>query len=260
MFDKELLRTLVIAGICFGLPAYNWHYIMAPSHRAIALLTLSVVLSGAVFYELTVRDAPMEWVLAGISGVMAIAALAWIALYFLSKPLANDHTPLLAAQDSSVSTICSVPPGALQIIWGGTRALGIGNGPFTPFRLGVCVGPAAMRTPRGLLINAFGYDDDGTLIYRIRDNQFERMEGDYLHLHRTDRSTLSLYDKTESEVFYLRYLNANTMRIRGRFLCGETGLVTIGNDEITDRRGRLPQPPCVTLKPGAAPGIALQPR
>ena len=48
MFDKDLVRTLSIAGICLVLPVYNWHYIVAPSHRAITLLTLSVVLSGCL--------------------------------------------------------------------------------------------------------------------------------------------------------------------------------------------------------------------
>jgi hypothetical protein len=258
MPDKEWMRTLVLAGVCLILPVYNWHYIIAPSHRAMTLLILSALLSGAVFYELTMRDASMEWVLAGILGVMGIATVAWIALLWFSAPLANDHTPLVAARDSSGITNCAVPPQALQIILGGTRAIGRGNGPFTAFRTGICAGPSVTRTPGGLLVSAFGYDDDGTLVYRLRNNQFEPIQEDYLHLHRTDRSTLSLYDKRENEIFYLRYLNPGAVRVRGRFLCGETRTVVIRNDEVTIAGGRLSQPPCITLKPGSAPGIALQ--
>ena len=256
MPGKETIRTLVLTGFCLILLVWNWHYIIAPSHRAMALLVLCLVFSGVAFYELTIRDVSMEWVLAGIFGVVALTASSWIALYFFGTPLANDHTPLVAARQTGAAGGCGTSANVLQIIMGGTRATGSGNGPFTPLRVGVCPGPTVTRTPRGLMVNGFGYDDDGTVIYRIRDNQFERVIGDYLHIHRPDRSTLAIYDKSENEVLYLRYLYPGTVRMRGHFLCSETPSVTVADGAVTIGSRQLSQPPCTTLKPGPAPDIA----
>jgi hypothetical protein len=256
MPSKETIRTLVLAGFCLILLVWNWHYIIAPSHRAMTLLVLCLVLSGAVFYELTVRDVSMNWVLAAIFGVITLAASSWVALYFFGTPLANDNTPLVAARQSRAAGGCGASANTVQIILGGTSAAGTGNGPFTPFRVGVCPGPSVTRTPRGLMVNAFGYDDDGTVIYRIRNNQFERIMGDYLHLHRTDRSTLAIYDKSENEVLYLRYIDPGTVRIRGHFLCSETPPVTVSDDTVTIGDRPLSQLPCSMLKPGPSPDFA----
>jgi hypothetical protein len=256
MPSKETVRTLVLTGFCLILVAWNWPYVMAASHRTMTLLVLCAVLSGSVFYELTMRNAPMEWVLAGVLGVIALAASSWIALYLFVTSLPNSHTPLVAARQSHTAGGCGASAQTLQIIMGGTNVTGPGNGPFTPFRVGVCSGPFITRTPHGLMVNAFGYDDDGTMIYRIRNNQFERMMGDYLHIHRTDRSTLAIYDKSENEVLYLRYVDPGTVRVRGRFLCNETSPVTVSDDAITIGDRLLSQRPCSTLRPGSPPDIA----
>jgi hypothetical protein len=256
MPTKETIRTWVLTGFCLILLVWNWHYIIAPSHRAMTLLVLCLVFSGAVFYELTIRDVSMEGALAGIFGVVALAASSWVVLYFFGTPLANDHTPLVAARQSGAAGGCGASANSLQIIVGGTRAAGSGNGPFTPFRVGVCSSPSVTRTPRGLMVNAFGYDDDGTIIYRIRDNQFERVMGNYLHIHRTDRSTMAVYDKSENELLYLYYVDPGTVRIRGHFLCSETPSVTITDDAVTVGSRQISQPSCTTLKPGPAPDIA----
>lgn len=255
---KETVRTLVLTGFCLILLAWNWHYIIAPSHRAMTLLVLCLVFSGAVFYELTIRDVAMEWVLASVIGVVAAAASSWIALYFFGTAIANDHTPLAAARQTAAAGGCGGLANAFQVIVGGTRAVGYGNGPFTPFRVGVCSGPTLTRTSRGLMVNAFGYDDDGTIVYRIQANQFERVMGDYLHIHRTDRSTLAIYDKSENEILYLRYIDPDTVRIRGHFHCGETPSVTVTDGAVTIGSRQLSQPLCTTLKPGPAPDIAYR--
>jgi hypothetical protein len=258
MPSKETIRTCVLTGFCLILLVWNWHYLIAPLHRAMTLLLLCGVFSGVVFYELTMRDVPMEWVLAGIFGVVALAACFWFALYFFWTTLPNDQTPLVAARQSYAAGDCGASEKTLKIIVGGSSTTGSGNGPFTPFRVGVCSGPSVTRTLRGLMVNTFGYDSDGTVIYHIRNNQFERVMGDYLHLHRTDRSTLAIYDKSENESFYLRYVDPGTVRIRGLFLCSETSSVTVSEDTATIGDRQLPQLPCSTLKPGPPPDIAQQ--
>ena len=108
----------------------------------------------------------------------------------------------------------------MRVLLGRDELLMSGKGPMTPFRIATCPGPSFRRSAAGLAVTGFGYDDDGTVIWRLRDNEFVLLEGEYLHAHRPDRTSLGLYDKLEREVFYIRYLTPDTVRIRGRFLCG----------------------------------------
>ena len=107
---------------------------------------------------------------------------------------------------------------------------------FVPFRAGICPGPHLTRTPRGLMIDFAGYDSSGAIIFRIQNNQFSLLQGDYLHIHRPSRSSLGLYGKNESEIFFVRYLAPGAVRIRGRFLCGDIAPQIIADDS--------PMPPC----------------
>ena len=62
------------------------------------------------------------------------------------------------------------------------------------------------------MVSGFGYDDDGTVLWQLRDNQFVLLEGEYLHVHRPDRSSLGVYDKWEREIFFIRYLATDAVR------------------------------------------------
>jgi hypothetical protein len=229
MIGRAQIRTLVILGGCLALLVHNWPFIEAPLHRLMALTVLATVLSFAAFYELSMRDASTGWVLVAVLGVIGAAAVIWLLFTLFYRPLPNDHAPLVAAGEPFAA--CSTQVGALEVELGKGAVIGRTSS-IQPFQVGSCPGPTLRRTPHGLLVNTFGYDDDGTVIFQVRDNQFTVLLGDYLHLHRPDRSSLGIYDKWEREVFYLRYVNQNTIRIRGRFLCGDAPLVTIDDGEI----------------------------
>ena len=49
---------------------------------------------------------------------------------------------------------------------------------------------------------------------------------------RPDRSTFLLLDRFDKEVLYVRYLNRNAVRIRGRFICGQAPQAIIRDDTI----------------------------
>ncbi len=91
----------------------------------------------------------------------------------------------------------------------------------------------------------FGYDGDGSVIFKIRHNLFDLMLGDYLHVHRPDRSTLGIYDQWENEIFYVRYLGPGAVRLRGRFLCGDYPPVTVKNASVTVGYARFSRPACL---------------
>ena len=69
--------------------------------------------------------------------------------------------------------------------------------------------------------------------------------GDYLHIHRPDKSTLGIYDRWENEILYVRYHDPSTVWVRGRFLCGDYPPVTIKEDSVTVGYTRLSQPSCL---------------
>jgi hypothetical protein len=245
MGREDLVRGAVLASICLGVLVYNWNYLAWPMHRTMALLVMATVFSFALFYELTMRDAPMEWVLAGILGIMGIAVTLWAALTLFTHPLPNDSTPLVPAREELDARSCTAPPGALTVAVGQDRIISRGKGAFVPFKVGGCSGPVFRVTPRGLMLDDFGYDGDGSVIFKIRHNLFERLLGDYLHVHRPDPSTLGVYDRWEHEIFFVRYLDPSEIRVRGRFLCGDYPLVTIKEASVTVGPARFSRPSCL---------------
>jgi hypothetical protein len=261
-FDRALVRTLGIAGFCAGLLIYDWPFLLSPLHRAMTLAVLVVVISFAAFYELTVRDAPGGAVLAVILSVCGFAGALWLGLTLFYRPLPNDHAPLLPAGERTAG-LCPAPEGGMRILVGRDQLLTSGKGPVkglvTPFRIASCSAPSFRRDARGLMVTGFGYDGDGTVIWELRDNQFARLQGDYLHVHRPDQSSLGLYDKWEREIFFIRYLAPDAVRIRGRFVCGTAPLVTMGGSTIEIGARQLSQPRCLKDSAGGlnyVPGAA----
>src|ERR1700753_574585 len=100
MERRALVRGAVLAAICLGVLAYNWGFLAWPMHRMMALLILTAVFSFACFYEMTMRNAPMGWVLTGVLAIMGGALLLWGALTLFVRPLPDDATPLVPAGDT----------------------------------------------------------------------------------------------------------------------------------------------------------------
>jgi hypothetical protein len=145
----------------------------------------------------------------------------------------------------------------MRILAGADQLVTSGKGPVTTFRVATCPAPSLRRSAAGLTVTGFGYDDDGNAIWELRDNRFARLQGEYLHVHRPDRSNLGLYDKWEREIFFVRYLAPDTVRIRGRFLCGGVPLVAISDSAIEIGARRFSQRRC--LKDSGA-GLNYVPR
>jgi hypothetical protein len=213
-------------------------------HRVMALMVLAAVFSFAWFYEMTMRDQPMGRVLAGVLTAIGGAIVLWLGLTLFVHPLPNDATPLVPAGEALANS-CNTPPGALVAAVGADRIVTTGRGAFTPFKVSGCSGPILSLTPKGLVVDDFGYDGDGSVAFLIRHNLFDRMEGDWLHLHRPDPSSLGVYDEWENEILYVRYLGSGQVRLRGRFLCGDTPRVTVRNGSVTMGEASYSRPDCL---------------
>ena len=245
MERKDLLRGLVLAAICIGVLVYNWNFLAWPMHRVMALLVVAAVFSFCWFYELTMRDAPMGRVLAGVLVIMGGAVLLWLGLTLLVRPLPDDATPLVAAGESLDMQGCAVPPGALVAAACADRIISRSRTPFVPFKFAGCSGPSLRITPRGLVVDHVGYDGDGSVAFTLRHNLFQRLMGDWLHPHRPDRYSLGIYDQWENEILYVRYLGQGAIRVRGRFLCGDYPPGKITDSAVTVGDTRYSRPDCL---------------
>jgi hypothetical protein len=119
------------------------------------------------------------------------------------------------------------------------------------------------------MIRSFGYDWNNDIAFRVMDNVYEPAAPLQIRAFRPDRSTFLLLDRFDREVLYVRYLNRNAVRIRGRFLCGEAPQAVIHDDVIQVGGVRIGgvfigQRPthghvCATIKAGGY-GIAIKGR
>lgn len=236
---------IVICGILFV--ALFWQGLWS-SWRPLTLLTMASVFSGALYYELASRDARKQWTAIGMAAIWITAGISWLVLNRIAPPNPHWSGALIAADDPTPQTSCGTPPpDGMQIRLGPDTVIARGKGPFTPARVGTCPALTLKRTPSGLAINAFGYDSDGNVVYRLADNRFEMIIRGFLKLERPDKSTLRLVDDVQREMLLVRFVNRNTLIVQGIFRCSDTPPVAIGDTRIVIGKSRITRPSCHTL-------------
>lgn len=249
--DRDaILRPLKIIVCSILFVALVWHGLWI-YWRALTLLIIASAFSGALFYELASRDAPGQWTAIGLAAIWTLAGMSWL---FLDRayPL-NPHWSgaLVAADDPTPQTPCGAPPpDGLLMLFGPDAVLARGNGPFTPVRIGTCPALTIKRTSNGLMIDAFGYDSDGNVVYRIADNRFEILIRGFLKIERPDKSSLRIVDDIQRETLLVRYMNHNTVSVRGTFRCGDAPAATISDARITFGKNRITRKSCRTIDAG----------
>jgi hypothetical protein len=136
---------------------------------------------------------------------------------------------MIPAGEPSPSLSCREKPGPddLVMAFGTNRIIGRGRGPFSPIQATDCPTVKLIMRDGGLIVEAFGTDSNNDIAYGVRDNRLVKSYVPALHARRPDRSSFVLLDRFDQEVIYVRYLNRNAVRIRGRFLCGANPQVVI---------------------------------
>ena len=223
--------------------------VLSPATRLLTFALVTGALIVVAVYEMNKKD--RDW-----KRAVLLLTVTWlvcgVTLYAARAfwPREEPKGPLIAANDVTPITACSgatVPPGGLLMIVGHDGVIGQGRGPFTPFRAGSCPALSLTRTARGLMVNAFGYDSDNNVVYRIRENVFDQVVGGFLTQHRPDPSTLVIGDDHGPMVFKVRYLNKTTVAISGTFRCGDSAPVRVMADGLFVGRARVEQHRCVIL-------------
>jgi hypothetical protein len=255
---RSWLLCAAAAWLVLAVPA---SLVMSPVWRLVALAILTGAIFIAVIYELNKKDAG-RWPLIGAFGLIWLAGA--VTLYLANRLVPREAEisgALVAGNGKTPPTACMAANPALRhrgllIAFGGDAVIGRGNGPFVPLRTGTCPALSITRTPAGLMVNAFGFDSDDNVVYRIRNNEFEQIVGGFLRGHRPDRSTLIISDDRGIETLAVRYLNQNTVQVRGTFRCGNTRPVRITDKSISIAGVSVGKGQCAIIDSKTPYGIA----
>jgi hypothetical protein len=224
---------ILVVWLIFAVPA---SLAMPPTWRLLAFAILTGAVLIAVIYELNKKDAGRL----SLIGSFAMIWLGGAATLYLANRFAPQREEISGAlipgtAKTPVTACGSDKPHTrndLLMTFGGNGVIGQGNGPFVPVRIGTCPALRITRTPAGVMVNAFGFDSDDNVVYRIQDNKFEQVIGGFLQGHRPDRSTLVVSDDRGVEALSIRFLNADNVQVRGTFRCGNTKPVRITDDSV----------------------------
>jgi hypothetical protein len=250
-----LARLCLVALACAGLSALFIPALAGPN-RGMAILALALTFAGAAGFELLMRGRSMDAAAAAVIAIFTLAASAWM-LAGRFDPLLDPQGPLRAARDPMPRNACGgerLGQGDWLVVLGRDAVIAHGTGPLVPAMLGSC---PLMRLTRdaqgGVTANGFGYDSDGNLIYRIRDNRFgvvlrgfqEGVRPDAATLDVTGPRFLSAATQHRQVEFSVRYLNARAVRISGTFRCGDAPKLVIGDAGITMGGKSVPAGACL---------------
>ena len=198
----------------------------------VAVLAVAYALAILLGYELSIRDVPVGWIAGGIFALIGIPFVAYGVWVATRPPVPTG--PLLPASEPTPRAICAekIGPQDLVMAFGTHRAIGTGQGPFRPIRVDDCTVMALRRVGQGLMVKAFFYDWNNDVAFIVNDNVYQPTMPLQLRPFRPDPHTIVVLDRFDKEVLYVRYLNPNAVRIRGRFLCGEQPQAIIHDDRI----------------------------
>lgn len=197
-----------------------------------AVLGVVTALAVLLGYELSIRDVSPAWI-AGLLFTLIGGSVAAYGTWLATRP-PPPTGPLLPANEPTPQAACveKIGPKDLVMAFGTDRAVGLGPGPFYPMKVGDCTVIALRHAGRGLMVNAFFYDFNDDVAFMVNDNVYEPTMPLQLRPFRPDPHTLVILDRFDKEVLYIRYLNPNAVRIRGRFLCGTSPQAVIRDDMI----------------------------
>ena len=221
---RVLFTFLLIWAFFSGSSALSFGFV-----AVLALVNAFVLL---LAYELAIRDVRSGWIAGGVFALTATSLMGY-GVWLATRP-PPPTGPLLPASEPTPDARCveKIGPKDLVMAFGTDRAVGMGLGPYAPFKVADCTVMTLHRVGRGLMVRAFFYDFNGDVAFSVMDNVYEPTLPLQLRPFRPDPHTIVILDRFDKEVLYLRYLNPNAVRIRGRFLCG-TAPQAIVQDNVT---------------------------
>jgi hypothetical protein len=181
---------------------------------------------------------------------VAIAGLLILGLAYQAKIPAtprvesDTHGWLVSANDPTPANACSVrtnvPKGSLTIILGNSAVIWTDRfsrkgRPLTVLRVGTCDLLSFDTSAAGLRVNADIFTPQGLLAARITNNEFHLVSQQisYAEPRDTDRSTLAVHDPVGEEMLWVRVLNDDTIKVKGKFICPGSPPVIVSDETIS---------------------------
>ena len=234
--------------------------LLSPATRLLTFGLMTGALFVVAIYEMNKKDRNWKQAVILLSAAWLVCGITLYAARTI-VPKEEPKGPLIAANDMTPATACSgtrMPANGFLMVVGRSGVIGTGRGPFTPLRVGSCPALSIVRTAQGLVVNAFGYDSDNNVVYRIKDNVFDQVVGGFLTEHRPDRFTLVIGDDHGPKALEVRYLNKNMVEISGTFRCGDSAPLRVSANGVFVGRTDAEQKRCVILDGGASGGLEFR--
>ena len=244
---KRIGEFLILAIYLF----LDVHSVWPESH----IIALLVIPPGVVALMLLDGGFRTRWL------VIITAALILICgvIYFVAPPILPEETEhhgwLLPADKPTPPNGCDgerIPPNTMMFLLGHhaivlpinakpTVLLTVGGNYVVengiPRADGSCTAVSVEISKEGLAFDVDVHDTTDELVARIRKNEFNLVPGKYAYRDRShdpDRSEITVYDKKGNLLFSVRYLNARTVQLFGRFVCGDGTRLIVGESGSMD--------------------------
>ena len=246
-----------------------------PNNHFLALVTGATAFSLVAWVEVTEEYFPQTAMMAFL-----LAFTVWLAVGPVLPEETETHGWLLPANDRSAETACPDTPwgiGANLQVPEKMMTVALGHSGITiPFfhgkagdpkdeefaskanemrhtilTVGNCRAIAVTRKDGKLLIDADVFDSEGHLSATVKDNEFHLVQAQIAYPDRPDRSTLVVTGREKEELFWIRYLNPRSVKIRGYFACRNVPPVHIAESEIVFPPDNHFSDNCINSRPGS---------
>lgn len=131
--------------------------------------------------------------------------------------------------------------GPITILFANDAMVSEALGKSIIFQIYGCPVLSMERGPNGIMVDASISDPSGRNIGTIVNNEYKIPNADNLIVQPPsgDLSTLAVHDAAGNELLYFRYINPNTVKVRGIFACPshKGTIITINDRSITPMNG-----------------------
>jgi hypothetical protein len=260
-----------------------------PEYHLLELLIAAALMAAPTAYELHRNGWTRIPTIAIVAMIFAAAVACYFAFGVYEPPEAPTEGSLYPLDMASAETACSDSPDfpggmfanfedprrQLVVALGRTGVIipffdkaktaedqalndNLNSGSRTLLRAGTCDVLKIRRSEGGLAVDADVVYPSGAVAAKIRGNNFHLFPPEFLHSETPDRGTLFLRNRDGKELFWIRYLNPNSVEIRGFFSCKGGPLVHITERRITTNAdpGLSNRGVCAMLEFPSEPGQA----
>jgi hypothetical protein len=232
------LTKAVAAIVVYGLFIFIDVHDIWPWSSIVAIVVGILVTIALLYLEAFATGAIGFFALLAASAAIVIAGLAIYAIVPLTRhPDVEVTGTILPADDPNLPNACDrqgvSTAGKITIFLGSNVATRPNAGKSAILvRQGTPL-VTVEKTADGLYIDAMIFDATGKLVGTVTKNRFTVLTGDNSYIERRgDLSTLGIFDKSGTELLYVRFLNTNAMRIRGVFYSAGMPIARITDSDI----------------------------